>query len=310
MTDARARAAEVANELAAEQGDDVLVLDWTRDAAKRCSREWVFNVMDGRHLILCSALTTTCDPADTKALLLQLRGQGVQPKVVYVDDECCGAWPKLMKELWPDAMVKLDAMHAIRRLTSTVVCTQHPWHGQFCRSLSNAIYTESDIATECLSAACGETGGPMRASSQGGRRSISNPTRIVASIEKVLREFSAAHKQAGPLLTDSTQAAWLRLKQHVAAGCLCDPPNLQTARGSSALEGFHTHQKDWLGSLAHHNPEAGAALLADGAVRWNRKIRSKLPHESKKPTVYAGGLLDSLAQARAGACDDGCVVVP
>ena len=46
---------------------------------------------------------------------------------------------------------------------------------------------------------------------------------------------------------------------------------VRTLRGTSALEGFHTHQKAWLGNLARHAADAGAALLADGAVRWNRK---------------------------------------
>ena len=39
------------------------------------------------------------------------------------------------------------------------------------------------------------------------------------------------------------------------------------------LEGFHQHQKQWLGSLSKHHPDAGAALSADGTIRWNRKRR-------------------------------------
>ena len=49
---------------------------------------------------------------------------------------------------------------------------------------------------------------------------------------------------------------------------------INSMRGSSALKGFHTHQKQWLGLLANHGNEAGAALLRDGAVRWNRNRRS------------------------------------
>ena len=48
---------------------------------------------------------------------------------------------------------------------------------------------------------------------------------------------------------------------------------IRAMRGASALEGFHTHQKQWLGCLARHAADAGAALLADGALRWNRKRR-------------------------------------
>ena len=59
MADASRRRQEIQEELCAEKGDDVLVLDWTRDAAARCGREWLFNVMDGQRLALCSELTTT-----------------------------------------------------------------------------------------------------------------------------------------------------------------------------------------------------------------------------------------------------------
>ena len=84
--------------------------------------------------------------------------------------------------------------------------------------------------------------------------------------------------------------AWAGLRQHVLSGCLCDPigvdmnaygkgvkvggewfRQIRTLRGASALEGFHNHQKQWLGCLARHAADAGSALLADGAVRWNRK---------------------------------------
>jgi len=117
----------------------------------------------------------------------------------------------------------------------------------------------------------------------------------------------------GELLTPRTGQAWAALKTHVQAGCLCDPPgmNMHTfgeptmiggadfrtirmKRGASVLEGFHTHQKQWLGLFAQHNAEAGRALLADGAVRWNRRRRNKASHETTTiPLVFAGGLLQA-----------------
>ena len=103
-------------------------------------------------------------------------------------------------------------------------------------------------------------------------------------------EFKGAHAVAGPLLVPAAMEAWREFKPHILSGCLCDPPDMKmnvfstsvtiggerfkpvrTLRGASALEGFHTHQKQWLGCLARHAADAGAALLADGAVRWNRK---------------------------------------
>ena len=94
-------------------------------------------------------------------------------------------------------------------------------------------------------------------------------------------------------------------------GCLCDTPGLQlhelhgqgvkiggeifrpvrTLRGASALEGFHAHQKTWLGPMAQHGKESGQALLAEGAVRWNRKLHEEAGEESSLPTVFAEGLL-------------------
>ena len=321
MSDASTRQTEIDAAFHADQGDEVLVLDWTRDAAKRCGSKWLLNVMDGRHRIHCSTLTSTCHPAGTKPQLSKLRDKGVKPKVIYVDDECCGAWPALLKDLWPDAAVRLDAMHAIRRLTSTTTCTQHPWHGRFCSALSKAIYTEDARAAGRVLTACREIGASMRqfrsATKKCVHRSITDPPRIVASVEKVLDDFAVAHDTAGLLLTGATREAWLRLKQHVLFGCLCDPPDVRldvvgknvvvgadrlptarTARGSSALEGFHTHQKAWLGSLAQHAPDVGATLLADGATRWNRRIHNQSAIENQQPSVYAGGLLKEIAQTR------------
>ena len=81
MADAEKRQQEVQDEFGAEKGDDVLVLDWTRDAAARCGREWLFNAMDGQHIILCSELTTACKPADVSHILRRLFDRGVKPKV-------------------------------------------------------------------------------------------------------------------------------------------------------------------------------------------------------------------------------------
>ena len=63
-------------------GDDVLVLDWTVDAAARCSSDYLFNAMDGGHRILMSSLTKTCSPYEVKCLLASLKQRGVKPKVV------------------------------------------------------------------------------------------------------------------------------------------------------------------------------------------------------------------------------------
>ena len=146
-------------------------------------------------------------------------------------------------------------------------------------------------------------------------RAITDTRRIVTNVGNTLQNLRGrAHPEMGELLTPGTANAWATLQEHVKAGCLCDPPGivlntfgepvliggeqfrpiLRTKRSASALEGFHTHQKQWLGLLAHHSAEAGKALLADGALRWNRKRRSEVAcNTSTVPLVFAGGLLQA-----------------
>ena len=321
MADARSREREVQEELLAETGDQVLLIDWTHDAAARCSAKWLLNVMDGQGIIMSSVLTPDCNPALAQPELEKLAARGAKPQVIYVDDECCGAWPVVVASVWPDAFVKLDGLHAIRRLTGTTSSTQHPWHGRFCSELSKAIYTEDRHVARRVSEARVDAGLPKELPPRTRRlcipRIIADSDRIVHHVEQVLRKFQTPDGKMGSLLTEDTMAAWQRLKKHVAAGCLCDPPGvdlnvsggeqvvdgvrlpvIRTRRGASALEGFHTHQKAWLGPLGRHAPAAGAALLADGAQRWNRRARSKRSPRQETPTVYAGGLLRELKEAQ------------
>ena len=325
MVDAKRRGQEVQGALCAEKGDDVLALDWTRDAATRCCQKWLFNVMDGKHIVLCSEFTTDCEPAGVRGILQKLCDRGVKPKVVYVDEECCGAWPPIISAVWPDAVVRLDGMHAIRRLTRTTTSTQHPWHPRFCKAVSRAIYTVDEQAVE--GNASSSTDAAMSISSAvrcpSSRRRIANPKEITTSLEAVLRLFERPDKQAGALLTQETYAAWHCLRKHIATGCLCDPDSVnlnacgdvesagdnhqggvRNSRGSSALEGFHTHQKGWLGTLAKHSSDAGAALLADGAQRWNRRVRGRKAPTERLPSIYAPGLLQAVEAARKRAPDE------
>ena len=138
---------------------------------------------------------------------------------------------------------------------------------------------------------------------------------IVRAVEAVLGHFrQTIHPTMGPLLTRETEDAWTNLKQHVINGCLCDPPNVTlqcwgdpvviggetfrsvvTKRGASALEGFHAHQKQWFGPFATFAAEAGNALLADGALRWNRKRRNQAEDEEGAiPCVFERDLLHSV----------------
>jgi hypothetical protein len=239
--------------------------------------------------------------------------------IVYVDDECCGVWSSVIREVWPAAMVRLDALHAMRRLTSTTSSTQHPWHGFFCATLSDAIFTYDRSELARLRKACLDIYGKQPSQDQIRKhvpRVIVNPMGIVEAIECVLEHFSQQrHARSGKLLTIATQTAWNNLKSHIVSGCLCDPPGLvmnthvdeedvviggekfhtlRSVRGSSALEGFHAHQKQWFGVFGHHSFDAGLALAAEGTMRWCRKHCQDPNRACNVPCVFSGGLLHEI----------------
>ena len=66
--------------------------DWTRKAGKQCGADQMFNAMSGDHKILASALTKSAKPFEIEYLLRDLCQRGVNPQIIYVDEECCGAW--------------------------------------------------------------------------------------------------------------------------------------------------------------------------------------------------------------------------
>jgi len=133
MWDASERREAVSQELEAEREATILMMDWTYDAAAKCSSPRLFNVMSCDQKCLASKLTKSCSPKEVESELLKLEQRGVVPRLVYVDDHCCGVW----KQLLPHVYVRLDGMHAIRRLVRTTTSTQHPWHGAFCRALAD-----------------------------------------------------------------------------------------------------------------------------------------------------------------------------
>ena len=320
MLDASGRREAVSQELEAEGGATILMVDWTYDAAARCSSPRLFNVISCDQKCLASKLTKSCSPKEVEPELLKLKQRGVVPRVVYVDDHCCGVWKQLLEKLWPHVHVRLDGMHAIRRLVRTTSSTQHPWHGAFCRAVADAIYTYDPSEQGRLQQAWERAGHgselPAHIKKQYVPRRITDPQRIIAAIERVFCDFtrSGRHLLDQELLTAETHSAWGYLRRHVSAGCLCDPSGIDlnrygktmsiggedfqtvaSMRGSSSLEGFHSHQKEWLGHRATHSVEAGEALLRDGAVRWNRRRSSEASH------VYDAKLLrelDQLSNAR------------
>jgi hypothetical protein len=317
MDDFRKRRPEILHELAQETGDAILKLDWTKGAATRCKGKFLFNAISGAGKVLASELTATSCPREVEAILWQLRSRGVWPKIAYVDDECCGAWAAIISRVWPACCVCLDSLHALMRLTQTTASTQHPWHGQFCQMLSDALFTYDQQVLQRLRAALARHGQSKTLTKiqtlKYVPRVITNPHKIAMAINEAINGFRhRVHGHMGVRLTAGTDTAWDSLRKHVLRGCLCDPPGIDVnvndrdeplqigdeifypvrkLRGTSSLEGYHGHQKRWLGPLGTHSQEAGMALVADGNVRWNRRRGSSQHFEKERaPTIYAHGL--------------------
>jgi len=331
LADFHRRAHEITQEMDTETGDAILKVDWTKSAAARCKANFMLNIMTGSNKILVSVLTATPAPHEAEQALQELRRRGVTPRVVYVDDECCGAWPDIVSRVWPNCCVRLDALHALMRLTQTTASTQHPWHGKFCGMLSDALFTYDECVLERIHKAmarqrCGENL-TRKQKCKYVPRSIQDARSIARDIEEVIAHFKhQTHCDMGPLVTASTDTAWENLRKHVIKGCLCDPPGvsligydaddplliggktfprIRTQRGTSALEGYHGHQKRWLGSLATHAPESGMALVADGNVRWNRQRSNEAFPEAERPaSVFAPGLLQEARDLRRRLVED------
>ena len=312
------RRSEIIQELGNACGGDVIRVDWTKSIASSCGSGYMFNVMGDDRMILASSTTRSGKPNEVEHVMLALKARGINPKVVYVDDECCGLWNKMLAAIWPTAVVRLDPLHAIWRLTRTTRSAQHPWHGAFCKAISNAIFAYDEKEVFRLMAARAKDGLartlPRGAKSKYIPRVICDQKSILDSIDIIVEEFQKiTHNQKGPLLTPATDDAWRNLRLHVAKGCLADPENvnmnvynekacviiggeqfkiIKTSRGSSALEGFHNHQKRWLGIGCRHSIESGLALITDGTLRWNRKRHNDATDSTNKiPLVFAGGTL-------------------
>ena len=294
MADFKFRESGLDAQLTKQVGDDILRLDWTHGAAARCGRKNLLNIMDGAGNILLTKLTHSAEPFSAKYYIHDLLQRGVEPKLAYVDKDCCGAWASVLKTAWPNIHIRLDSMHAIKRLTQTTTSTQHPLHGSFCAELSKSIFSADATILQRLRKAWSQQHGvkkklPKSVERKIVPRCVRESAAIVASVEQVLSTFAQLPNTAGGLLTEATKEAWQNLKTHVLNGCLQDPPAmnmyvrdheitiggekfhaLRSLRGTSHVEGLHAHQKQWLGIFAHHTTEVGEALLKDGACRWNR----------------------------------------
>ena len=87
MQDFWNREPQINKDFEAELGDDILKVDWTHGAATRCRGKHLLNILDGKSRILISQLTPNAKPQASSEAMHILLQRGVQPKVVYVDDQ-------------------------------------------------------------------------------------------------------------------------------------------------------------------------------------------------------------------------------
>ena len=109
--------------------------------------------MDGKGNVLITKLTSTAEPSSAKSSVNELLQRGVQPKAAFVDKDCCGAWARVLKLTWPNIQIRLDSLHAMKRLTQTTISTQHPSHGIFCADISRAIFSDDEETLQRLRSA-------------------------------------------------------------------------------------------------------------------------------------------------------------
>ena len=152
-------------------------------------------------------------------------------------------------------------------------------------------------------------------------RIIQDGPQIADKISRVIQHFGGkVHSEQGALINSGTYDAWAKLKPHIIKGCVCDPigvdiycsddskplhlgsetfHRVRVLRGTSPLEGFHCHQKQWLGQFGIHSQDAGIAQIKDGMVRWNRRrAKKQLSAGGATLYVYAGGLLKTIRSLR------------
>ena len=320
VADFQARQPAVIKELSEEPCGDVISIDWTEIVAKRCGARYVFNVFDDNRKVMASVTTGTTSPHEVEQLLHGLKQRGAWPAAAYVDNGCCGVWAVILSRVWPGITVRLDMLHALKRITRTTISPKHPWHGKFCAMMSNTIYRYDESETRRLVDARTRAGLgehlPAAVKAKHVPRVVAAPHFMCSCIEKVLGAFAnARHVVWGELLTPNTGRAWACLRPHVLAGCLCDPPGIEmngfddhddiliadepfhiihSRRGTSPLEGFHHHQQKWLG-LGMHAADAASALMSDGSLRWNRRRSTGTKNSvASMPMVFAGDVVRDL----------------
>ena len=206
------------------------------------------------------------------------------PLVLYTDRDCCKNDDQLSKYQrlfykWNKLLVKLDVWHFMRRLSKA--CNEsHPLYGTFMAKISVAIFEwdsgDVDLLRKAKKAELQLSGikNPSadtvssaitkRELARHCRRKTRGAENTIRLLENLILSLTDATDSLGvPLFRDDVLEIWSTEKRHVT--CIQDPDGVQLytktgeltkgnvilpifrcARGSTSLESFHSHLKNFI----------------------------------------------------------------
>ena len=243
---------------------------------------------------------------------------GVAPPVLlYTDRDCCkqggpSAY-QLLFHRWSDLIVRLDIWHFMRRLALGCTSESHPLYGVFMARLSGFIFEwDADDVSNLIAAKRGELSAAgaifvnddaVRAAvnSKELKRHCKRRTRgseeTIALIEELILQMSTMTDVLGvPIFKAEISDIWATEKKHVP--CIQDLggvplyavvqtvtkggkelPVYRCGRGTTSLECFHRHIKDFIPGTSA-NAVNFQAYLIDGVTRWNMSRREAAEHRT------------------------------
>jgi hypothetical protein len=207
------------------------------------------------------------------------------PFVLYTDRDCCKAGDEKSKfqrlfHRWESLLVRLDSWHFMRRIAKACTNESHPLYGIFMAKLSGAIFEWDEKDVDLLREAKKfelVLAGLKNPSTDAVNKSISKvelaklskrqtrrTDKTIRLIEHFIRSPRDSTDTLGvPLLREDVWDIWKGEKRHIA--CIQDPecyqlytktgglskggvllPSFQCARGTTSLESFHSHLKNFI----------------------------------------------------------------
>ncbi|XP_066928708.1 uncharacterized protein [Clytia hemisphaerica] len=239
-------------------------------------------------------------------------GKVEPPKIIYTDRDCCSdSGPSKFQQLfylWT-LIVCLDIWHFMRRFTEGCTSESHPLYGLFLMRLSGCIFEwdekdydnllkakraeliNEDVQNPTLSAVkkainSGEMARYCKRRTRGAEKTIE-------MIENLILSMTGATDSLGvPLFKATIVDVWEEQRRHVK--CIQDPDGFQLytqtgslekggvklpvylcARGSTSLESFHHHLRNFIPGTSANAVNFQAYLL-DGLARWNTLRRNAI----------------------------------